>query len=341
MSCRRALWRRPARGLPACGLAACLALAAALACCGRGEGPNATRAPLKVLQTHESEGVRLELALERESLTTAGSVLVRLEVECAESDTVDFPGPDGSFGEFAVVRDEELSGRLVGNGRVVRGHDYLLQPFLPGDFEVPALTVALNGSAEIATEPFAIVVESVLEDPQSAELLEIADAIDIPVPWWGWVLMVLGAAAILGGALWWWKRRQEQRLAPRPVPIHEAALAALDALLAEDLLAEGRLKPFYVRLSDVVRRYIEERFGFRAPEQTSEEFLTAMAGTAQIRKDHQQLLRSFLREADMVKFAEFLPGQEATGGAVEAARRFIQQTIPEELVLSRDRPSTG
>ena len=341
MNCRRALWRRHAQSLPACGLAACLALAAALAACGRGEDPNAMAAPLKVLQTHESEGARLDLSLERESLTTAGSVLLRLEVECAESDTVDFPGPDDSFGEFAVVRDEELSGRLVGNRRVVRGHDYVLQPFLPGEYEVPALTVALNGSAEIATEPFAIAVASVLEDPESADLLEIADAIDMPAPWWWWVSLALGAAAILGGAAWWWKRRKEQRLAPLPVPVHEAALAALDALLAEDLPAAGRLKPFYMRLSDVVRRYIEERFGFRAPEQTTEEFLTAMAGTAQIRKDHQQLLRRFLQQADMVKFAEFLPGREATGGAVEAARRFIQQTIPNEPVLGQDRRSTG
>ena len=237
MNCRRALWRRHAQSLPACGLAACLALAAALAACGRGEDPNAMAAPLKVLQTHESEGARLDLSLERESLTTAGSVLLRLEVECAESDTVDFPGPDDSFGEFAVVRDEELSGRLVGNRRVVRGHDYVLQPFLPGEYEVPALTVALNGSAEIATEPFAIAVASVLEDPESADLLEIADAIDMPAPWWWWVSLALGAAAILGGAAWWWKRRKEQRLAPLPVPVHEAALAALDALLAEDLPA--------------------------------------------------------------------------------------------------------
>lgn len=335
MSRARADWRQGSRVLPAWRWAACLALAAVLASCGRGEDPDTPVTPLELVQTHESEGARLDMWLERDSLTTAESVLLRLEVECAESDQVRFPRPDDSFGEFAVVRDEEVSGRLVADRRVVRGHDYLLQPFLPGDYEVPALKVVLNGSSEIATEPIAVVVESVLEDPDAAELREIADAVDIPIPWWWWVLMVLGAVAGLGGAVWWWKRRREQRLAPRPVPIHEAALAALDALLAEELLAEGRLKLFYMRLSDVVRRYIEERFRLRAPEQTTEEFLQAMGGSPEIRKDHQQLLRNFLQEADMVKFAEYLPGREATGRAVEAARRFIQQTIPEPQILGQ------
>ena len=49
-----------------------------------------------------------------------------------------------------------------------------------------------------------------------------------------------------------------------------------------------------------------------------------------IRHDHQTLLREFLRQADMVKFAEFIPVAEDVGSAVEAAKRFIRQTVPDE-----------
>ena len=99
------------------------------------------------------------------------------------------------------------------------------------------------------------------------------------------------------------------------------------------MLGDGYLKLFYLRLSDIVRHYIEDRFGLRAPEQTTDEFLAALADAPQIRGDHQQLLRRFLRQADMVKFAKFMPGADETGGAVEAARRFIEQTIPEDPAM--------
>ena len=333
--------RRGRRGsLGVGGGASALALALALASCGASEKPNRRDVLLEVAQTHERGAARLELSLDRRSLTTSESVLLRLEVEGAESDTVRFPEPEGSFGEFAVARDEALPMRLGVDGRVVRGHDYVLQPFLPGDYEVPPLAIVMNDAAEISTDAFKIPVESVLDDPESAELLDIADAVDVPAPWWWWASLAVAGTVALALLAWWWKRRKEARDAPRPVPAHEAALVALEDLLAADLLSQGQLKPFYLALSNIVRRYIEERFGLRAPEQTTEEFLAGIAGSPQIGKDHQVLLRRFLVQADLVKFAEFLPGRDETGSAVEAAKQFIRQTIPAEP-LARAGASSG
>ncbi len=275
----------------------------------------------------------MELALDRESLTTADSALLRLEVECSEADDVGFPDSQDGFGQFAVIREDALPVRLLDDGRVVRGREYVLQPFLPGEYQVPALEVTLNASSRVSTEPVEVAVESVLDDPQAAELLDITQPVDVPVPWWWWVAIGLALVAAMAGLAWWWKRRKSARSVPRHVPAHEAALAALEALLAEGLLARGAFKPFYLRLSDIVRRYVEERFGLRAPEQTTEEFLAAMSAAPVIRGDHQALLRGFLKQADMVKFAEFVPDADEVGGAIEAAKLFIQQTVPDELLV--------
>ena len=313
------------------GMAICLTL---WSCGASGRDGNGDLFP--VVQAVESDGARLGLAIDRESLTTAESALLRLEVEGDESDTVQFPDSQDGFGDFAVVRDETLPARMLDDGRVVRGREYVLQPFLPGDYELPPLEVTLNGSVTLSTEPVAIAVESVLDDEESPDLRDITEPFDIPVPWWWWAALGVSLAATLAGLAWWWRRRKAAMSAPSPVPAHEAALAALDALLAEDLLADGRYRLFFWRLSDIVRRYVEERFGLRAPEQTTEEFLAAMADAPVIRKAHQTLLRDFLYQADMVKFARLLPTETEAGAAVDAARQFIGQTVPDEPLVRED-----
>lgn len=322
-----------ARGLR--GLAAAiLVLLLAAGSCGE-RGGDGDQAPPPVTQVHESPGARLELRLDRAVMTTAESALLRLELESAETDSVEFPDLDEGIGGFAVTRSQSLPDRLGQAGTAVRGREYVLQPFLPGDYEIPALTVTRNGADEIATEPLTVVVESVIEDTESPELRDIADPIDVPVPWWWWAVGVLLVVAVLAGAAWWLRRRRMRKLEPRIVPHHEAALNELDALLGEDLLARGEFKSFYMRLSHIVRHYIENRFGLHAPERTTEEFLAELTDSPEIRGDHQRLLRRFLQEADMVKFAKVVPASGEPGASVDAARSFIEQTVAED-VDSRD-----
>ena len=72
------------------------------------------------------------------------------------------------------------------------------------------------------------------------------------------------------------RRRKTARSKPRRQTPEEIAHAALAALLAENLPARGLFKEFYLRLTGIVRQYIEDTTGIRAPEQTTEEFLRDM-----------------------------------------------------------------
>ena len=323
--------RRIPLNMAARWVGACIGVAAALAGASCGSESAQDLQPA-IAETYETSVGRLEVTLDRSSFTTAESARLRLAVAADEGVVVAFPDSEDGFGEFAVVSDEAVSERLLDGGRVERVREYVLQPFLPGDYELPALTVTLDGAESISSEAFTIIVESVLQDPEAAELLDIAEPVDVPVPWWWWALGALLLALAVGAALWWWKRRKEKLAAPQVVPPHEIALKALDALLSEDLLAGGSVELFYLRLSDIVRHYIEDQFSLRAPEQTTEEFLAAMSHGPQIRRDHQTLLREFLQRADMVKFAKFVPAAAETGGAVDAARQFIEQTVPTEVL---------
>ena len=88
----------------------------------------------------------------------------------------------------------------------------------------------------------------------------------------------------------------------------------------------------YVDLSAIVRTYIEGRFGLRAPEMTTEEFIYAVQRDSPLGPDHRQLLGQFLTECDLVKFARHVPELDAVERAYGAARSFVTETRPEERV---------
>ena len=61
-----------------------------------------------------------------------------------------------------------------------------------------------------------------------------------------------------------------------------------------DLIAKGLVREYYYRITNILRHYIEDRFGLLAPERTTEEFLTEMAHTNQLDAAHKILIREFL-----------------------------------------------
>ena len=69
------------------------------------------------------------------------------------------------------------------------------------------------------------------------------------------------------------RRRERRPVEPRRQTPEEVAHAALALLLPENLPARGLVKEFYLRLTGIVRQYVEDTTGIRAPEQTTEEFL--------------------------------------------------------------------
>ncbi len=78
----------------------------------------------------------------------------------------------------------------------------------------------------------------------------------------------------------------------------------------EDALALiAHPKPFCVAVSDTIRFYLEERFNFRAPERTTEEFLYELQGTDLLLPDQKESLGEFLKQCDLVKFARYEPGE--------------------------------
>ena len=143
--------------------------------------------------------------------------------------------------------------------------------------------------------------------------------------WWGLAALAILIAALL---FWRWRVRQRSQIAfVPPVPAHVRARQKLDEALA--LIAQP--KPFVVAVSDTARTYLEERFDFRAPERTTEEFLRELSGTELLAKEQKESLGNFLASCDLVKFAKYEPGENELRGLHGSAVKLVEETKPAEV----------
>ena len=117
--------------------------------------------------------------------------------------------------------------------------------------------------------------------------------------------------------------RKRRTVEPRRQTAEEIAHAALAQLLAENLTGRGLVKEFYLRLTGIVRQYVEDTTGIRAPEQTTEEFLRDMRSRAVFPPERSVRLAEFLEAADLVKYAGQRPEQGQLEQAITRAHEFV------------------
>jgi hypothetical protein len=153
-----------------------------------------------------------------------------------------------------------------------------------------------------------------------------------PAPPSRWLWIALAILAVLAAAFFALRKflttpRTILHRAP-PVPPCQIALEALAALRAKGWIEALKIEPFYVALSGIVRRYLEARFGLRAPERTTEEFIRDALNSKKLSDAHRDLVAGFLGQSDLVKFARHAPGQADMHNALDSAERLVRETMP-------------
>ena len=144
----------------------------------------------------------------------------------------------------------------------------------------------------------------------------------------GLIVIAAGALGFAGAWLYQrWRARRPVEEAPwvDPRPAHVIALEALDRLEGEDLPGQGHIKAYYSRLSEIIRMYLERRFGFYALEMTTDE-IRAQLPALDLSPEGRRALESFLEESDLVKFAGFAPSDSAVEIIMRAARGIVELT---------------
>lgn len=271
--------------------------------------------------------VPVELSLRPAGPPTSGTPwTVEAEVRIApgaSAEGPEIPQPLGDWAVMDVVRGETA----LRDGRQVRTDRLTLLTFLDGDREVPSLVMRFrlpDGRAgEYRSAPLAVKVAA----GDAGTLRDLKP----PVGFFPWLLLLLtlaGLAALAGGGVWFARRKKwlgPLVPPPPPVPPEVSARQRLEVLRDSGLLAAGEVKAFYSELSDILRRYLEGRFGVTALDRTTQELMRELR-TAGVARTDQAAVRTVLDHADLAKFAKFRPEVRAGEGDWTAVLDLVLST---------------
>lgn len=225
----------------------------------------------------------------------------------------------------------------LGSNRIQLNYEIPLQAFDSGTYRLPEFVyVSQSDSARSNALSLNVVpVKATADDPIAGfapvaepENKSIFDAVPNWLADYWWVILIL---LLIAGATWWGVRRYKKegtvlRKKPEPSP-YETAMRRLKELKGKNLWEQGMEKEYFTDLTEILRVYLDRRFGINAMEMTSREIMDHLS-KSDIR-DKRDYMRQILSVADFVKFAKVRPLPADNIAAYENAVKFVEETKPE------------
>ncbi len=172
-----------------------------------------------------------------------------------------------------------------------------------------------------------VLPQIILQTPLNTQnLRDIKPPLDVPQNLLPYILLGGLILAIIVGIVWLYIQKRHQTLPPHPVeevntqPPHEIALEQLKMLET----ASYDMETYHIRISFVIREYIEARFKIPALELTTTRLLQQMT-REQIGDLYVERIQQFLANCDKVKFTKYQPERSEAEALMVDARWFVEE----------------
>jgi len=301
--------------------------------------------PASFAYTQESL-ISIDSKIDKHTITIGDLVTYSIIVTHAAEVQVELPELGANLGAFEI-RDYTVHEPVSQNTKSVAQFDYIISTFEVGEFEIPPLSFSYSfppdsTKHELKTRKLKILVES-LKPSEEGDIRGIKDPLVLPGNYRKWIIWgsIGFASLVLAGALFyiWRRKRAGKGLLPEkivpPRPAHEIALEELTAIKESSLLQEGKVKEYYVQISEVIRRYVEGRYFIVAMELTTFEFIENLI-RSEVSTEEIEMFHEFLITCDLVKFAKYKPTSAKNSANLDEAFEIVERTKlvyeePEEI----------
>ena len=259
------------------------------------------------------EQVSLKAVIDSSSVKIGEQINYTLQVKVDSTAKVLFP-EEAIFSPFEVL-EVGVVDTIRSQSNYIYTKKYALIQFDSGNYYLPQQQVFVNGFSKIA-DIIPIRVNSVLVDTTKQKLYDIKPIENVEKNYESLItqiLWILVFVIVLFGILYTYLfRKRRKELKEKELPPFERAIKELRALENKSLAKQEEFKNYYSRLTEVVRRYLEEEAKIDALESTSEELLTKLeiqknSGILELEIKTLKSLRKVLQNADLVKFAKSMP----------------------------------
>ena len=288
-----------------------------------------------------SAQVSVEAVIDSIQIFVGQQVHVTLTATAKENTKVEFPQfkPMEYITPGVEVLDrQELDQKAQDNGFVSRSMVYTMTSFDDTLYYIPPMTVKIDGKP-YKSKSLALKVLTIEVDTLHAEqFFGPKDVQDNPFQWSDWSLpfwLSVLMLVLLAVTYYFYLRLRDNkpiishiRIVKRLLP-HQKAMKEIEQIKADKMVSSENSKEYYTKLTDTLRKYIEERYGFNAMEMTSSEIIEKLMAS----QDQKALdeLRQLFTTADLVKFAKYSTLINENDANLVNAIDFINQTKLENV----------
>ena len=286
----------------------------------------------------------LNVAVDTTKMRIGEQINYTLQIKADSTAKVIFP-EQALFDPFEIL-EESLIDTLRAQSQFLFTKKYALIQFDSGAYWLPPQKVSVDGFAKIS-DSLLIQVATVPVDTLKQKLFDIKPIVQVEQNFdaltqsliFG-LLVVLILIGLIYSFFFAKKRRDESR---KKLPPFERAIEELKALESFTPSEQEEYKNYYSRLTDVVRRYLEEEAKITALESTTDELLLKLealkkSGKLELERETIKNLKSVLQTADLVKFALSTPEFGTTAkdralvqGVVVETNEALPEPTPEEI----------
>ena len=267
-----------------------------------------------------------------------------LSVTAKEGADVQFPNfADQKLMTPGIEVVEQAHGDSIfnGDGTLKQTVVYTITSFEPKLHYIAPLTVLVNGKKLPGKRLALKVIDVPVDTTKLDQFFPAKDVQTNPFSWDEWIPLIIlyAIASLLAvlGMLCYLLRRGGKPIkisfrVIKHIPAHVKAMTAIDEIKQTQLSVVGDQKEYYTRLTDTLRKYLEERFGFSAMEMTTAEIIDRLSTEDPMKVAE---LRELFETADLVKFAKYSTLINENDRNLVSAIDFINSTKTEEVVTEK------
>jgi cell division protein YceG involved in septum cleavage len=264
-----------------------------------------------------------------------------LEVRAGKNIQITTPFIRDSLKNVELIRELESSLIETENSKSTT-YGFTISYYDSGSITIPPIAIkyktAGNDEEKVVLSNSVTFTVHTVPVEQQAEIKDVKEPLTIPLDWKFILLIVFIVLVVLALAIFLYlrykKKKSEQPVKKKiiRIPAHVRALTALNKLEEEQLWQKGQVKEYHSNITGIVRNYFEDRFQLLALELTTTEQMQQLNKV----RDAENILtetNEFLNNADLVKFAKFIPIASVNEEMMKQAKDIVNQTIP--IVLEK------
>ena len=275
-------------------------------------------------------------AFAQTAVMDTNSILIGEQINFSISNTISETEVWPTYEEFLVEGVEIIEEGKLDTSENLISQNFIITAWDSGSYYIPPISF----SAKSKTEGLLLNVQTIILE-EGSELKDIKQPMEAPIGWsdiWRLLLffIVLALITILAWKLHnkyvFNKELKEKINIKKPkviIPPDIIALEQLKKLDKAQLWQGGSVKEYHTELSEIIRRYTENRFNFIALELATNEIISELK--SKVNNEQLAIITILLLRADLAKFAKSKPDEDENKESMQLAKHFVGQTKEKQV----------